>query len=356
MSAVVGSSIMLYGNFDPTASNNLVRFNGAMALELTVNPTGTQLTVTVPSNATSGPLTVQVGNLLTLATSWFKVIIPGTTIDLVAGTTIPPAGTLPTDWPMTWPSAMAQDNLGNLLISVSDGDVVYRIAADGTLTLAAGNGIHGFAGDGGPATQAQLGFPYGIAVDGTGNLYIADQDNQRIRRVDSTTGIITTVAGNGSYGFAGDGGVATAAQFRDPRSVTVDGAGNLYIADQVNQRIRKVNAAGVITTVAGNGSGGYSGDGGAATSAKLWMPRGVTVDGAGNLYIADQFNYRIRKVNTGGIINTVAGNGTWGYSGDGGPATSAQLNVPNGVAVDSAGNLYIADANFGNNLIRRVSY
>ena len=204
------------------------------------------------------------------------------------------------------------------------GHSVYRIDARGVLTRVAGNGRVGFSGDGGPATSAQLFDPRGVAVDAAGNLYIADSYNNRIRKV-ATNGIITTVAGNGSEGYSGDGGPATSAQLYDPRGVAVDAAGNLYIADDVNQRIRRVGRNGIITTVAGNGSSGYSGDGGSATSAQLAGPSGVAVDAAGNLYIADVDNNRIRKVGTNGIITTVAGNGSEGYSGDGGLATSAQL-------------------------------
>jgi uncharacterized protein (TIGR03437 family) len=190
--------------------------------------------------------------------------------------------------------------------------------------------------------------PAAVAADSAGNLYIADTSNQRIRKV--TNGVITTVAGNGAYGYSGDGGPATSAQLDAPYGVAVDSAGSLYIADSANNVIRKVSN-GVITTVAGNGAYGYSGDGGPATSARLYGPSGVAVDSAGNLYIADTWNYRIRRVSTG-MITTVAGNGTGSYSGDGDPATSAELNAPYGVTVDSAGNVYIADSR--NNRIRQL--
>ena len=180
-------------------------------------------------------------------------------------------------------------------------------------------------GDGGAAVTAQLRFPVGVALDGAGNLYIADRDNYRIRKVGSS-GNISTVAGDGTLGVGGDGGAATAAQVFSPSAVALDGAGNLYIA--TDHRIRKVNAAGVITTVAGNGTRGYGGDGGAATAAQLNLPLGVALDGAGNLYIADAFNNRIRKVNAAGVISTVAGDGTYGHGGDGGAAVAAQLDFP----------------------------
>ncbi|MBI6545863.1 MAG: hypothetical protein HY692_03655, partial [Cyanobacteria bacterium NC_groundwater_1444_Ag_S-0.65um_54_12] len=227
---------------------------------------------------------------------------------------------------------------------------IRKVDTAGIITTVAGSS--GWVlGDGGPATSAQLNQPHGMAVDVTGNLYIADRDNNRIRKVD-TAGIITTVAGNGTYGYSGDGGPATSAQLGKPNSIAMDGGGNLYIADEYNNNIRKVDTAGIITTVAGNGTLGYSGDGGLATSAQFYYIYGVAVDANGNLYIADWNNNRIRKVDTAGIITTVAGNGTPGYSGDGGPATNAALNRPYGVAVNAAGTLlYISDAN---RYIRRV--
>src|ERR1700744_5719507 len=221
------------------------------------------------------------------------------------------------------------------------------------VTTAAGNGTAGYSGDGGPATSAGLNRTEGVATDSAGNLYIADWQNNRIRKVDAGTGVITTVAGNGTAGFSGDGAAATSAMLKGPTGVGVDSAGNLYIADQANNRVRKVDGTGVITTIAGNGTAAFSGDGGAATSAAMYSPTDLTFDSAGNLYIADNANNRIRKVAAGtGIITTYAGNGTAGFSGNGGVATSAALNSPAGIVIDSAGNLYIADV--GNNRIRKV--
>jgi len=204
-------------------------------------------------------------------------------------------------------TGVAVDPSGNLFLAGES--VVLRLdATTGALTLVAGNGTVGFSGDNGPATQAQLGSPsgtpLGVAVDAFGNLYIADAGNRRIRKV--TNGIITTVAGNGTSGFSGDNGPAVSAQFGLPVSVAIDSFANLYIADAINNRVRKV-ANGVITTVAGNGGIGFSGDTGPATSAQLRNPVGVAVDSSGNLYIADADNQRIRRV-TSGVINTVAGN------------------------------------------------
>lgn len=228
------------------------------------------------------------------------------------------------------------------------------------ITTVAGNGSIGFSGDGGPATSATLGLPAGVAVDSAGNIYIADRLNNRVRKV-TKDGVITTVAGNGFPIFSGDGGPATSAGIAfigsaNHSGVAVDKAGNLYITDTADHRIRKVNTSGIITTVAGKGSlgvSGFSGDGGPATSAELNTPSGVAVDGAGNLFIADTGNGRIRKVTTAGIITTVAGKGNGFVLGDGGPATNAQLANPSDVVVDNAGNIYIAD--FGNSSIRKVN-
>ena len=220
-----------------------------------------------------------------------------------------------------------------------------------TITTVAGDGKQGFSGDGGPATSAQIFNSHGIAVDSSGNLYIADTDNHRIRKV-SISGIITTVAGKGTEEFSGDGGAATSAGLGNPWGVALDPSGNFYIADAVDCRVRKVSNLGTISTVAGSGTRGFGGDGGPATSAELGYTGGVALDSAGNIYIADVENNRIRKVSTSGIITTVAGKGTHGFSGDGGPATSAELGAPNGVAVDSTGNIYIDDED--NDRIRKV--
>jgi hypothetical protein len=262
---------------------------------------------------------------------------------------------------LSGPSGVAVDAAGNLFIADVNNHRVRKVAAaTGVITTVAGTGIPGFAGDGGPATSAQLDFPTSVAVDGAGNLFIADINNHRIRKVAAATGVITTVAGGGNS-FPGDGGLATSASLRGHIGLAIDAAGNLFIADHFNSRVRKVaTATGVITTVAGSGTagfGGFSGDGGPATSANLSGPSGVAVDAAGNLFIADVNNHRVRKVAAAtGVITTVAGSGTagfGGFSGDGGPAASAQFNHPIGVAVDSAGNLFIAD--MLNHRVRRVA-
>jgi len=252
------------------------------------------------------------------------------------------------------PYGVALDSTGNLYIADFENARIRRVAAgSGTITTIAGNGSDGFSGDGHSATAAALWLPSGVALDAEGNLYISDLGNARIRRVATETGIITTVAGNGSSEFSGDGGAATAAGIRAPVGVALDLAGNIYVVDFYNSRIRKIESrSGTITTVAGNGSEGFTGDGAPATAAQLDFPDGVAGDSAGNLYVADYA--RIRKVAAGtGIITTVAGNGSGGFSGDGGAATMASLAGPKGIRVDSAGNIYIADT--GNHRIRRIS-
>ena len=303
-------------------------------------------------------------------------------------------------------TGIAIDEAGNIYIADSENHVVRKVDPNGVISTAAGTGEEGFlGGDGGLATNARLSTPSGVDVDKAGNLFIADQGNMRVRKVD-TNGIISTVAGTGfvlndgingiaaiaadltwptdvafdetgnlfivtkgdhrvfkvdtngiittvvgykapdgesAFGFSGDGGAATSAKLDEPSSVAVDGAGNIFIADYLNRRIRKVDTNGIITTFAGGATHGESGDGGPASNATLSRPTGVTVDEEGNVFIADKLFSRIRKVDTDGIISTVVGSGTNGFSGDGGAATSAELNNPHGVAFDRTGNLYISD-------------
>jgi uncharacterized protein YheU (UPF0270 family) len=296
-------------------------------------------------------------------------------------------GRLATTGQLTFPHGVAVDGAGNLVITDYGNSAVRVVAARtgtfyqkkmtaGHIYKVVGGGAAGHLGDRGPATKARLHGPWGVAVDGAGNLLITDALHNRVRVVAARTGTfyaqamtagdIYTVAGNGQYGFSGDGGPATAAEFGTPSGVAVDGTGNLLIADSANNRVRVVAArtgtfygkamtAGRIYTVAGNGTKGYSGDGGPAAAAALNLPNGVAVDGTGNLLIADTTNNRIRvvaartgtfygKAMTAGHIYTLAGNGQFGFSGDGGPATAAALNVPFGVTVDASGNLVIADS------------
>ena len=270
-------------------------------------------------------------------------------------------GGLATDAYMAYPFAVAMDTAGNIYVADNLNNVIRKITVStGIITTVAGDGsifynVWPFCGDGGLATDAQLNDPWGVAVDIAGNIYIADRGNNVIRKVDVSTGIINTVAGTGTGGYTGDNGPATSATLNGPDGITLDSQGNMYISDDYNNVIRKVSkATGIITTIAGNGTAGYSGDNGPATSAKLNDPSiGIAFDPQGNFYIADDGNNVIRKVTVStGIITTVAGNGVQGYSGDNGPATSATLNGPEGVAVDALGNIYILDEN---NVVRKVN-
>jgi trimeric autotransporter adhesin len=249
------------------------------------------------------------------------------------------------------PGAVAFDSSGNMYIA-DMGNARVRVVdhSTGIISTFAGTTAGPAAGDGGLATAAKLNQPQGLAFDAAGNLYIADTGNNRVRKVD-TGGYISTFAGT-TAGFGGDTGQATLAQLHTPMQLAFY-SGSLYIADESNHRIRKVDGSGVITTVAGNGTAAYNGDGIAATSASLNWACGVAFDLSGNLYIADQGNDRIRKVDTLGVISTVAGTGVKGFAGDDGPATSAQFDWPMGVVVASSGNLYIADQ--VNNRIRKIT-
>jgi len=249
------------------------------------------------------------------------------------------------------PEGVALDAFGDLYFADSNNQLVRKVNASGLITTVAGNAINSYSGDAGPATNASLSSPAGLAADGIGNIFIADAGNNRIRKVD-TNGFILTVAGGGND-YPGNGEAATNVSLNNPQGVAVDMAGNLFIADAGYNRIRRVGVKGLMTTVAGNGTNAYSGDGGAATNASLNNPLAVAVDASGNLFIADTGNNCIREVDTNGLITTVAGNGNYGFAGDGGPATNANLANPLKVAVDTSGDLFIAD--YGNNRIREVA-
>jgi NHL repeat len=244
------------------------------------------------------------------------------------------------------PKGIATDGSGNIYIVDPDKYCIRKVpVSTGNITTVAGTGAYGYNGDGIAATKSNLDSMTGVAVDGSGNIYIVDTGNQRIRKVTVSTGIITTIAGTGVAGDDGDGIAATRARVRTPYGVAVDGSGNIYIADTGNQRIRKVTVStGIITAVAGTGVFGYNGDGIAATSADLQLPMGVAVDGSGNIYIADTGNQRIRKATVStGIITTIAGTGVFGYNGDGINAITAAVYDLFGIAVDGSDNVYFTD-------------
>ena len=249
------------------------------------------------------------------------------------------------------PTDLTYDSNGNLFFVDGQNSVVRKIDTNGIISTIAGNGIPGYSGDGGLATDAQLYVPYGIVFDSNNNLYISEIGNNVIRKID-TNGIISTIAGNGIQGYSGDGGLATDAQLYGPFGITFDKNYNLYIGERYNNVIRKIDTNGIITTIAGNGNQGYSGDGGLATDALLYGCRSVTFNDNGDLYIADGNNHVIRKIDTNGIISTIVGNGIQGYSGDGELAINAQINYPRIVIFDNYDNFYFSESS--SHVIRKV--
>ncbi len=317
--------------------------------------------VTPPLPSGLGTLTVQ--NRGGLAQRSFLIepvplnsMPPGYITTIAGGTTFIGDGGAPTLALLNNPSSIAVDASGNVFVADTANHRVRKISSGSRIiTSVAGTGTEGFSGDGLPAIAANLNRPNGVAVDSRGNLFVADTENCRIRKVSLGSGIISTAAGNGQFGFSGDNGPANQAGLYRPYGVAINSTGDLYIADYWNNRVRKVSAtSGIITTVAGNGKFEYSGDGGLAIEAGLGRPKGVAVDSMDNLYVADTENFRIRKVNVqNGIINTFAGTGTAGFSGDNGPALSSKLSWPYGMSFDTSGNLYFTDS--GNQRIRKIA-
>jgi sugar lactone lactonase YvrE len=296
---------------------------------------GTQ-SITHPPHSTHAPLRIALLLLLSCASSLAAVA-------QISALTVP----------LILPSAVVFDASGNLYFAETGNHVIRKVDTTGHITTIAGTGTQGFSGDAGPATAATLDSPQGLALDSANNLYLADTHNHRIRRIDVATSIITTIAGAGSPGFSGDNTLATAAQLNLPTALAIDSANNLYLADTGNHRIRKISDAGIITTIAGTGTQGFSGDAGPASAAAIDSPTGLALDSANNLYLADTHNHRIRRIDAAtGIITTIAGTGTPGFSGDTTAATAATLALPHGLTIDAAGNLYLADTQ--NHRIRRI--
>ncbi len=250
------------------------------------------------------------------------------------------------------PTSIATDRYGNIYINDQFNYAVRKVSTSGIITTIAGTGSFGFSGDNGPATAARLNGNWGIATDTAGNVYITDQFNYRVRKVNAATGVITTIAGTGAAGYTGDGSSATAATFNKPLGIATDEAGNIFVGDIDNYCVRKISPEGSITTYAGTGIAGFSGDGGPATAARFGYIFGLATGKDGSLYICDGGNYCVRKVSPDGIVTTVAGNGSPGFSGDGGPAVSAAFNFPVSVSVSPGGAIVIVDGK--NNRLRRV--
>ncbi|MBX2905311.1 MAG: hypothetical protein KF744_04685 [Taibaiella sp.] len=282
-----------------------------------------------------------------------RKVTPGGIITTVAGngSTAPWSPGIPaTAAGISGPSSVSFDKHGNMYIATPF--VIHKVNPAGIITNIAGAGF-GFGGDGGPAIAALFNNADRAIVDDTGNILICDWGNNRLRKID-TFGIIRTIAGNGSMAFSGDGGPATAAGFT-PGGFFIDSVGNIIICDSHNNRIRRISAAtGIITTIAGTGTPGFSGDGGPASAAQFTFPSLIVPDGIGNYYVADENNHRIRKINSAGVITTIAGTGIGGFSGDGGSPTAAQLYYPHTITKDGCGNLYIFD--LWNHRVRRIVY
>jgi sugar lactone lactonase YvrE len=248
------------------------------------------------------------------------------------------------------PSGVAVDKSGNVYIADTADNTIRQVTTDGIIHTYAGTSYPEFLGDSGTPANAGFYGPQDVAIDANGNIYVADTQNARVRQINPSTGLITTYAGGGTTtqttpkGVAanGDNGAATSAFLRAPMSIAIDSSGNLYLVENAISDIRKVDTKGIITTVAGTGTSGFGGDGSSATSALMNSPTGIALDSSGNLYVADSVNMRVRKI-AGGNMTTVAGNGVLSYSGDNGSALKAQMNLPKGVAVDAAGNIYVAD-------------
>jgi sugar lactone lactonase YvrE len=305
----------------------------------------------INNNVNYQTITMKSGLLLFLAFFIFQYHAQAQIITTVAGggTANPGKGGSATDCVLDRPAAVALDAAGNIYICERDANRVRKVTTDGTIITIAGTGTLGYSGDGGPATAAMLYSPNCVVVDESNNVFIGDQISV-IRKIDAA-GNINTVAGVGTVGFSGDGGPATNAQLHVPSGLAFDADGNLLIADFENNRIRKVTASGIITTVAGTGLTEFNGNNIPATDANI-TPYGIATDGMGNILVASSLSCSVRKINAVGYINTIVGTSVLGFSGDLGPATDAQLFAPMGVCADNAGNILVSDTR--NHRIRKI--
>ena len=323
----------------------MVKFNGTVATVTAAS--ATSLTVTVPAGASTGKITVQVGNEIATSANDF-VFIESEEPDDAIVETLTGNGTLGSEngtgaaARFYQPTGVALDASGNIYVADHSNHLIRKITITGTVTTLAGSGIAGYAD--GTGTAAQFEGPFGVALDADGNVYVADTFNHRIRKI-TPAGIVSTVAGSGVYGFADGDGIA--AKFYSPKGVAVDGSGNIYVADDINHRIRKISPTGIVTTLAGSTSSNTDGD---VSVAKFNRPMGITVDASGNIYVADTGNHRIRKITSAGEVSTLAGS-TGGFGE--GVGSDARFSEPTGVALDASGNIFVADVK--NERIRKVT-
>jgi len=339
-----GTIVTLTGtNFSPTIAGNTVKFNGTIAAVSSASPTS--LTVEVPAGSTTGKITVQVGNQIATSVDDFVYVV---NTNKNAVVTVAGNGTLGfadgniADARFYQPTGVAVDAAGNIYVADAENHRIRKITSGGIVSTLAGSGTAGSAdGDG---TAAQFNSPRAVAVDATGNVYVADGINNKIRKI-TPAGTVSSLAGSGASGFADGDGIN--AKFYFPKGIALDASGNIYVADDINHRVRKVTPTGTVTTIAGSTSGSDDGDG---VNAKFHNPRGVTLDAAGNIYVADAGNHRIRKITPTGTVSTIAGS-TLGVTE--GIGTAAKFNTPAGIAVDASGNIYVADDE--NERIRKIA-